>query len=99
MNPTNVVGRRVGAWVIDTLIVGAITAIAWFALTKEVSGACIGGGVEIGGNCRGFTDGGPRGAWLLIVLLANLAIFWIVPGLTGTSPGKSAVGIRIISRD
>jgi uncharacterized RDD family membrane protein YckC len=99
LDPTNVVGRRVGAWLIDTLIVAAIAAGSWYALTKQISGPCFGGGVEIGGDCRGFTEDSNRGLWGLIVLLTELAIFWIVPGLTGSSPGKAAVGIRIISRN
>ena len=100
MNPTNVVGRRVGAFLIDGLIVAAITAAAWFATTEEVSGACIAGGIEVGGNCRGFTeDSAGQGIFGLVSLLAGLVVYWIIPGLTGTSPGKSAVGIRIIARD
>ena len=100
MDPTNVVGRRVGALLIDGLIVAAITAAAWFATTEEVSGACIAGGIEVGGNCRGFTeDSSGRGIFILISLAASLIVYWIMPGLTGTSPGKSALGIRIIARD
>ena len=42
--PTQVVGRRVVAFIIDGLIVAAISAIAWYALTKDVGpGSCIGG--------------------------------------------------------
>jgi uncharacterized RDD family membrane protein YckC len=98
MDPTNVVGRRVAALLIDGLIVFAIVAGSWFALTKEISGPCLAGGVEIGGDCRGFTEGSSgRPVWFLILAVTSLAIYWIIPGLTGTSPGKSAVGIRIIS--
>jgi uncharacterized RDD family membrane protein YckC len=98
MDPTNVVGRRVAALLIDGLIVSAIVAGSWFALTKEIPGFCRAGGVEIGGDCRGFTEGSSgRPIWFLIIAVTYLAIYWIIPGLTGTSPGKSAVGIRIIS--
>ena len=99
MDPTNVVGRRVGAFLIDLLIAAAISAASWYALTKEIEGPCFGGGIEIGGNCRGFTVGSSgQEIWGLINLIAGLVIFAVVPGLTGTSPGKSLTGIRVISR-
>jgi uncharacterized RDD family membrane protein YckC len=101
MNPTAVVGRRVAAFLIDGLLVGAITAIAWFALTKKIGGACIGGGVEINGDCRGFTSdaSGNRTLWIIISLAASLTVYWFMPSLKGFSPGKAAMGIRVIGRD
>jgi uncharacterized RDD family membrane protein YckC len=99
-SPTNVVGKRVGAFVIDALILWAITAIAWFALTKQFDGACFGGGVEINGDCRGFESGsGNRTIWLLINFLAPISVYWIMQGLTGKTPGKAAVGIKVVKED
>ena len=55
--PTQVVGRRVVAYIIDSLILAAIVVISWYALTKNAHpGSCGGGGgFEINGKCRGFT--------------------------------------------
>ncbi len=100
MDPTNVVGRRVAAFLIDLLIASLISAVAWLALTKKIPGECIGGGVTINGDCRGFESGSSnRGIWILISLLASLTILWILPSLRGTSPGKSMLGIRVVSRE
>jgi uncharacterized RDD family membrane protein YckC len=98
--PTQVVGRRVVAYIIDALIVAAIAAISWYALTKNVGpGACIGGGVEINGKCRGFTQSSNRGIWIAIIAIAYIAIFWVMQGLTGRTPGKAVVGIKVIKGD
>ena len=95
-SPTNVVGKRVGAFVIDGLIVAAISAIAWFALTKQFDGGCFGGGVEINGDCRGFEAGsGNRDIWLLINFLVPIGIYCVMTGITGKTPGKAAVGIKV----
>ena len=102
-SPTNVVGKRVGAFVIDILINSAITVIAWFALTTEIPGKCLdeGGGITIGDNCRGFlvTEGGKQTAWYLISIGAALLLFVILPGITGKTPGKAAVGIKLVNAE
>jgi uncharacterized RDD family membrane protein YckC len=100
--PTQVVGRRVVAYIIDWLIIAAITAISWYALTKNVSpGRCIGGGIEINGKCRGFvaSEGSNRTIWILIVAVAIIGILIVMQGLTGKTPGKAVVGIKAIKAD
>jgi uncharacterized RDD family membrane protein YckC len=100
MDPTNVVGRRVGAFVIDGLLISVICGIAWYALTTKVPGECVGGGVTINGDCRGFESGSSnRTVWFLIILIVGLTIRWILPGLRGTSPGKAMLGLRIVGPD
>jgi uncharacterized RDD family membrane protein YckC len=103
--PTQVVGRRVVATIIDSLILTAIVVGAWFALTKQVPGICPigGGGIEIGDNCRGFSaasaDAWRQTLWFVIIAVALLVMLVLLPGLKGTTPGKSAVGIRIVKDD
>jgi uncharacterized RDD family membrane protein YckC len=98
--PTQVVGRRVAAFIIDGLILAAISAISWYALTKNVGpGSCIGGGVTINGKCRGFTEDGNRTLWILIELIANVGILWVMQGLTGKTPGKTAMGIQVVNSE
>lgn len=100
MNPTNVVGRRVAAFIIDSIVYYAIVAVSWLALTKKISGQCLAGGVTINGNCHGFESGSAgRTIWFLIILAAGALIWWLLPAFTGTSPGHAAVGLRIIARD
>jgi uncharacterized RDD family membrane protein YckC len=102
-SPTNVVGKRVAAFIIDTLIDFAVVAIAWFALTTQIDGKCPsgGGGLTIGDNCRGFVVGesGNQTAWYLICIAAALIIFVILPGIKGVSPGKAMMGIKLVNAE
>src|SRR4051794_37487172 len=98
--PTQVVGRRVAAFIVDGLILAAISAIAWYVLTENVGpGSCIGGGVTINGKCRGFTEGSNRAIWILIGLAADIGILWIMQGRTGKTPGKAAMGIQVVNAE
>src|SRR5438309_1119385 len=96
--PTKVVGRRVAAFVIDFLIWAAVIAISWYALTKNVTpGRCIGGGIEINGKCRGFvaSQSSHRTIWLIIVGVVTIGLFIVMQGLTGRTPGKAMLGIKV----
>src|SRR3954466_10486820 len=100
--PTQVVGRRVAAFVIDFLIWGAIIAISWYVLTKDVlPGRCIGGGIEINGKCRGFvaSESSHRTIWIIIGRVALSGILVVMQGLTGKTPGKAVVGIKAMKAD
>jgi uncharacterized RDD family membrane protein YckC len=97
--PTQVVGRRAAAFIIDGLILAAISAIAWFALTKSAPGGCLAGGIEINGKCRGFYDSGNRTIWFLIDALASIGVYWIMQGLTGKTPGKAMMGIQVVNAE
>src|SRR5256885_13793462 len=99
--PTQVVGRRVAAYIIDFLILAVIIAAGWYALTKNAHpGSCGGGGgYEINGQCRGFTQSSHRSIWLAIIALASIAIFVVMQGLTGKTPGKAIVGIKAVKGD
>jgi uncharacterized RDD family membrane protein YckC len=100
--PTQVVGRRVAAFVIDFLIFAVIVALSWYVLTKDVSsGSCIGGGIELGGKCRGFvaSESSHRTIWLLILALAWITIWMVLPGLRGSSPGHAVLGLKIVDRE
>jgi uncharacterized RDD family membrane protein YckC len=101
--PTKVVGRRIVAYLIDFAILAVVVAGAWFALTSQQSGSCPpgGGGIDIGSNCRGFYSGddAKRAIWFAIIAVAWLTLFAILPGVKGTSPGKAALGIRVVNEE
>jgi uncharacterized RDD family membrane protein YckC len=98
--PTAVVGRRVAAFIIDGLIVTAILAGTWLALTKNVDALnCVGGGIKINGNCRAFTSSGDRTVWYVIVAVVYIGIFVVLQGLTGRTPGKAMLGIRVVNAE
>lgn len=99
--PTNVVGRRVGAFLIDTLVLWLIVALLWILFTDRLDAdTTTGGGFVIGDTRYGFHEdsGGKRGAWALLSLLTWFVIFVLVPGLRGTSPGRALTRIRLINR-
>jgi uncharacterized RDD family membrane protein YckC len=99
--PTQVVGRRVVAFVIDFAILALVIAVGWYALTKnDHAGSCGGGGgFEINGQCRGFTETSHRTIWVAIIALVAIAIFFVMQGLTGRTPGKAIVGIKVVNRE
>jgi len=97
---TKVVGRRVGAYLIDLLVQLLLAAGAWFALTGRLDAdTSRGGGFVIGGTRYAFTSSTNRAIWVALVVLFGLAIFVILPGLRGTSPGRAAVGVRVVRAD
>jgi uncharacterized RDD family membrane protein YckC len=98
-SPTNVVGKRVAAFIIDGLIVFAVNAILYIALTDKIPGKCLGGGITINGDCHGWTSDGKRTIWLLVTILATLLVYVILPGIKGTSPGKAVMGIKLVNAE
>jgi uncharacterized RDD family membrane protein YckC len=98
--PTNVVGRRVGAYLIDGLVWWLIFALLWIVLTDRLDAdATTGGGIVIGDTRYGFHEdsGGKRGAWLVLGFVAWIALFVVIPGLRGTSPGRALTRIRLVN--
>lgn len=98
-SPTNVVGKRVAAFIIDGLIVFAVNAILFIALTEKIPGKCLGGGITINGDCHGWTSDGKRTTWLLVTTLVALLIYVVLPGIKGISPGKAMMGIKLVNAE
>jgi uncharacterized RDD family membrane protein YckC len=98
----------VGAFIIDAIISWAVTAGAFFATTKTSDTLCgftpkseawQGVGLELSGGCRFWGSGGAFGAYLALALAVPIVLFWVLPALTGYTPGKAIVGVRIIRRN
>ncbi len=101
-NPTNVVGRRVLAFLVDTLIVWAVIALLWILFTDRLDAdTTTGGGFVIGDTRYGFHEdsSGKRGAWGILSFLVGAVIYGVLPGLRGTSPGRALMKIRVVKRD
>jgi uncharacterized RDD family membrane protein YckC len=99
---TRVVGRRVGAFLIDTVIVWLIVVLLWILFTDRLDAdTTTGGGFVIGDTRYGFHEdsGGKRGAWAILSILTSLAVFVVLPGLRGTSPGRALTKIRLVNRE
>jgi uncharacterized RDD family membrane protein YckC len=103
--PPNVAGRRIAAFLIDSITWVVILVGSWFAFTTSKPGSCSdylgNGGIDIGDSCRGFATEHPgnRTAFVIIVFASLLLIWWILPALKGTSPGHAAVGVKIVQED
>ncbi|MCB0995888.1 MAG: RDD family protein [Acidimicrobiales bacterium] len=105
-DPTDVMGRRIGAFVIDFVIGAAIFVIAFFSLAESIDTS-----VELCGkddspmlcvdldNKAYYAEGGKGGAVWLIHLGYWAVIGVGVQGLAGGTPGKLMVGLRVVNKD
>jgi uncharacterized RDD family membrane protein YckC len=106
--PTNVVGRRVAAFLIDAIVLYGISFALFFAMAdtdEEVARKLLTGEVDpnettYGNITIGDTEyaliGGDFIVWLLIVLLIGFLYMVVLQGLKGWTPGKLALGIRVV---
>lgn len=109
--PTKVVGRRVGAFLIDYVLLTAFNAVVFFLMAKteeEVLEGLAGGdydfdttlygGIEIGNDEYNIV-GGDFLLYVLIVGVVGIVYWMVLPGLTGWTLGKLATGIRVVKDD
>src|SRR5687768_1367242 len=108
-SPTKVIGRRIGAFLIDWLILQVVNFALFFAMAeseaevgaKVLTGdydpdATAYGNITIGDTEYSLVDG-RFVLWLAIVLLIAWLYHGVLQGLTGWTPGKRLVGIRTVS--
>ncbi|MFN3216750.1 MAG: RDD family protein [Acidimicrobiales bacterium] len=107
LDPTAVMGRRIGAYLIDAVIAWAVMAAVFWSVSNTVPNSplisctdddaptlCF----ELGDTIR-FAEGGDANM-VTVSGLVVWAIFGIViQGLTGGTPGKLMVGLRVIRQD
>lgn len=113
-DPTAVFGRRILAWSIDfiILIVILVVVFANMATSQNVGSTsaataacdilnsegsnylCIASGESVI-----LSDSGDIGLLVLIALVYGLATHAILPGITGFSPGKAIVGLRVVNSE
>jgi uncharacterized RDD family membrane protein YckC len=100
-DPTNVVGRRVGAAVIDMVMHGVLNAVVFFLLAHRVARVVTfgsGGGAVFRGR-RWEMSGGHIGLYYLIALGALAVHYGWLQGTTGHTVGKLATGVRVVRAD
>lgn len=110
-SPTKVIGRRIGAFLIDWLILQIVNFALFFAMAeseaevgaKVLTGdydadATAYGNITIGDTEYSLVDG-RFVLWLAIVLLIAWLYHAVLQGLTGWTPGKRLVGIRTVRED
>jgi uncharacterized RDD family membrane protein YckC len=105
-DPTRVVTRRCAAFVIDALLIAAVPAVTVLAVGRAElrKGACP-DPLPKGRACIAFKEQvmlvDQHSLLLFIALLAllYLVVFVVVQGVTGASPGKALLGIRVVRAD
>jgi uncharacterized RDD family membrane protein YckC len=111
MKPTAVVGRRVGAFLIDLLVLGAINAVLFFPFAstdKEIVQKVLSGDLDpnsstyvnltFGGTQYSLVGGGA--ALFFLLSIATWFLYTVVlPGRTGATAGKAVVGVRVVKDD
>lgn len=113
-DPTAVMGRRTLAWVADLLLYAGVVAAGFAsmaeytdvppgvadedacALLEAQNGELPGGCIALDGTLY-LLDTSEAGAQTLISL-GWLALFIVLQGLTGASPGKLLFGLRVVDR-
>jgi uncharacterized RDD family membrane protein YckC len=110
-DPTAVLGRRTAAWIIDFVLLSVITivAVANMASSEDVSSSFKATAIceDINNGASDYVCIASdrtvilvQGSDLLIVLgiiaLYGFVTQAILPGITGFSPGKAMVGLRIV---
>jgi uncharacterized RDD family membrane protein YckC len=113
-DPTGVIGRRIGAGLIDTVLYVVAFGVVWQSQAQYIRRS---DGLQFGDLCdvvnlqtnasqcieigdRAYFTTGATAVWLSVGGLAVAALlFGIVQGLTGWTPGKLIVGIRTVAED
>lgn len=118
----DVTGARIGAWVIDVIILGALGLLIvggmrgmetnTFSSGQRARAYCESWEAENFGSCSTSreSDLGSRdfGSWtttqirwtpMLLAGSLNLILYPLMQGLTGATPGKALVGLRVVRRD
>lgn len=105
MDPTAVMGKRIRAYIIDAILGTVISAATFWAVKDSVET-----GVDLCGvpgsptmclyldGTTHFADGSNATAVLLASFGSWLFFGWIVQGLTGGTPGKLIVGLRVVDQ-
>jgi uncharacterized RDD family membrane protein YckC len=102
---TKVVGRRVGAFLIDALVLTAINAVIFMALKQDKVAAFNSGDLATGdttyvnitiGDHQYGIFGSRATLYFLLTALIGIGYYVIWPGLKGVTLGKLATGIKIV---
>lgn len=102
-HPTEVTGRRVVAYLIDTVPAFLIFVLAVRTFGEEVPpGTLTGNGINATwsyGGTQYLAQGGAAGRVFLVCTLYFVANLVVLQGLTGASTGKLVTGLRVVRPD
>lgn len=100
-DPTNVIFRRVVAFIIDSIAILAIDVGIFFLLAKKTSEKPTASvTVDIySGDTHYVLSGGKAGLFYAITVGVGLIYFVVIQGRTGATLGKARLGIRVVVAD
>ena len=105
-DPTRVVLRRIGAFVVDgVLVVLVVIFVVWLSGAVDTGPGACPDPVPQGRSCVSYrgtfyeADNWSFLWWAVLLVATFLLVFGVLPGITGASPGKSLFGIRVACRD
>ncbi len=91
---TKVVGRRVAALLVDSVLVGVVNFVLLIAISA------VAGTTETSGSSFSFNvEGAAAGVYLVVALGVAVAYFVVWQGRTGATLGKRMVDIRVVKDD
>ena len=106
MDSTAVIGKRIGAYVIDLVIAGIVAIIAFVIFADSLDTPFDPCGIDEAPTLCVYTDGtvffaegGDAAAIVLISIGTWLLINWVISAAAGGSPGKLMVGLRVVAQD
>lgn len=101
--PTNVIGRRVGGFLIDGVIVTALFAGLFFVFATKVDRSAFtatGAQEHVTLGHTVYVVSGQRLSWLFLGEVAVGFLYYaLLPGSAGWTVGKLLLGIRVVSPD
>ncbi len=106
-DPTAVMGKRIRAYIIDVIIGWVVMALGFFAVAESVNSQglfdCGGDGAPSMclsvGNTVYFAEGSNGTLVSVIAVGFWLLMGGILQGVTGATPGKHLVGLRVVNKD
>lgn len=104
--PTKVVARRTFGFLIDLVLWWAISFGLFFALAKQGAPELAASGKKVepyfnvtSNGDTWFVQSGTAWLWFALCMLVLLGLAVVLQSLTGATPGKLLVGVRVVGAD
>ena len=104
MDSHKVLGRRIVALILDSLILTAVNAALYFPIAQKqseiLSEAEPGEAINAYVNVGDYSLTGSKAGLFMLVSLVLTLLYWVVlPGRTGWTPAKALLGLRIVKSE
>jgi len=107
--PTQVVGRRVAAFLIDAIFLTAINFAIFFLFAEkrsDIESRLLPGeeqaifvNLNVGGEEYSIEGSGKALTYLLLIALIGFLYFAVLQGIKGWTPGKLLLGLRVVDEN